>query len=153
MLPDTCDEATLADLLGINAARVRALARDGRLVRSGRGKYDLRESVRRYAGHLREHAAVVGRPTTGGDAFKQAKTRLAELQGERESLRVAKERQELVPAAEVQRAWSGLLRDLRARLLAVPSRCGAALPHLTAHDVTQVDREVRRALEDLADGN
>lgn len=153
MLPDTCDEATLADLLGINAARVRTLSRDGRLVKSGRGRYDLRESVRRYAGHLREHAASVGRPTIGGDEFKAAKTKLAQLQGEREEIRVARERQELVPAAEVTRTWSNILRDLRARLLAVPSRCGAALPHLTAHDVAQVDREVRRALEDLADGH
>ena len=42
---------------------------------------------------------------------------------------------------------------VRAAMLAVPSRCGATLPHLTAHDIAELDREIRNALEGLADGN
>jgi len=59
----------------------------------------------------------------------------------------------LVKSSEVERAWAAVLRDVRAAMLAVPSRCGATLPHLTAHDIAELDREIRNALEGLADGN
>jgi phage terminase Nu1 subunit (DNA packaging protein) len=38
---------------------------------------------------------------------------------------------------------------VRAGLLAVPSRVAARLPHLTAHDILEIDREIRAALAHL----
>ena len=35
------------------------------------------------------------------------------------------------------------------RLLAVPSRAAQRLPHITAHDMGEVDREIRDALMEL----
>jgi phage terminase Nu1 subunit (DNA packaging protein) len=35
-----------------------------------------------------------------------------------------------------------VLRTVRAGVLAVPSRCAKPLPHLTAHDVTEIDCEI-----------
>jgi phage terminase Nu1 subunit (DNA packaging protein) len=49
----------------------------------------------------------------------------------------------LLDAAEVEREWSGVLRTIRAGMLAVPSRIGARLPHLDATDLDAIDREVR----------
>jgi phage terminase Nu1 subunit (DNA packaging protein) len=37
-------------------------------------------------------------------------------------------------------------------LLAVPSRVQQRLPHLTAHDVAEIDREVRAMLTQLSVG-
>src|SRR5262249_10134752 len=37
------------------------------------------------------------------------------------------------------------------RLLAVPSRAGQRLPHLGAHDVGEIDREIRDALSELGE--
>jgi phage terminase Nu1 subunit (DNA packaging protein) len=45
-----------------------------------------------------------------------------------------------------------VLRAVRGGMLAVPSRCAARLPHLSAHDVTEIDSEVRAALTELCDG-
>ena len=59
---------------------------------------------------------------------------------------------ELVDAAEVETAWSGVLRTVRAGMLAVPSRVQQRLPHLTAHDVTEIDAEVRDALTEIGSG-
>jgi phage terminase Nu1 subunit (DNA packaging protein) len=50
-------------------------------------------------------------------------------------------------------AGGGTLRGLRARLLAVPSRLRASLPHLSASDVALIDREIRNTLEGLAHGD
>jgi phage terminase Nu1 subunit (DNA packaging protein) len=64
-------------------------------------------------------------------------------------LKAAEKRRALLDAAEVEREWSGVLRTIRAGMLAVPSRIGARLPHLTAADVDEIDREVRAVLTEL----
>jgi terminase small subunit / prophage DNA-packing protein len=58
-------------------------------------------------------------------------------------------RRELVPATEVEAEWSGVLRTVRAGILAVPSRVQQRLPHLTPHDVAEIDAEVRAALAEI----
>jgi phage terminase Nu1 subunit (DNA packaging protein) len=57
----------------------------------------------------------------------------------------------LVEVAEVEAAWSGALRTIRAGMLAVPSRVAARLPHLTTHDVSEIDNEVRAALTEIGE--
>jgi phage terminase Nu1 subunit (DNA packaging protein) len=58
----------------------------------------------------------------------------------------------VVDAAEVEAAWGGVLRTVRAGMLAVPSRVSQRLPHLTAHDVVEIDAEVRAALVEVGSG-
>jgi terminase small subunit / prophage DNA-packing protein len=43
-------------------------------------------------------------------------------------------------------------RTVRAGMLAVPSRAGARLPHLTAHDIAEIDAEVRAVLTEIGNG-
>ena len=61
---------------------------------------------------------------------------------------MAKLRGELVEAAAVKAEWS-VRRTIRAAMLAVPSRIAARLPHLAAHDVAEIDAEIRPVLTDL----
>jgi phage terminase Nu1 subunit (DNA packaging protein) len=58
-------------------------------------------------------------------------------------------RGELLDAGAVEREWSDILRCVRAGMLAVPSRAGARLPHLTPHDVAEIDTEVRDVLTEI----
>lgn len=58
-------------------------------------------------------------------------------------------RGELLDAAAVEREWSDVLRQVRAGMLAVTSRVRSRLPHLTSHDATVIDREIRDALTAL----
>lgn len=147
-------EAELADLLGITAGRVRTLTRDGVIRKAAPARYRLREALRGYAGNLRDKVASSGRPIKQeGNDLKAEKLRLAKHQADKIELQNAQLRRELLPAAEVERTWAGVLRDVRAALLAVGTRCGAVLPHLSAHDVLTIDREIKTALEGLADGN
>jgi phage terminase Nu1 subunit (DNA packaging protein) len=80
----------------------------------------------------------------------EQRARLASAQADLAELRTAEKRGELLDAAEVERAWGGVLRTVRASMLAVPSRIGARLPHLTAADIDEIDREVRDALGEVA---
>lgn len=156
-LPETVHESELAALLGISRARITQLIRDGILKRSGRARFNLHEAVQAYTGQLRSVASRVGyaggKGTPANAALNEEKLRLAKQQADKIELQNAAARGELVKALDVERAWAGVLRDVRAALLGVPSRCGATLPHLTAHDVQEIDREIRGALEGLANGN
>lgn len=151
--PDVIHESELADLLGITANRVRTLTRDGVLKRCDRARYSRREAVRAYCRHLREVAARGGRSGPASDEFKAERTRLAKEQADATALKNATARSELVSADAVLAEWSGILRDVRAAMLAVPSRHGAKHPHMTPHDIAALDREIRAALEGLANGD
>jgi phage terminase Nu1 subunit (DNA packaging protein) len=80
------------------------------------------------------------------------RARLAAAQADLAELKAAKQRGTLLDAAEVESEWSGVLRTVRAGMLAVPSRVAQRLPHLTAHDVSEIDAEVRAALSEIGSG-
>lgn len=153
-IPSIGTESDLAQLFGIGASRIRTLARDGTVVRVGRNRFDVAASTRRYVERLRELAekqpsAVPAEP----DPLKVEKLRLVAAQREAQEMKNAATRGELISAESVLRGWEGILRDVRNGILAVPSRCGAVLPHLTAADVARIDIELRKALEGLANGS
>lgn len=146
---ETVPTATLADMLGVSLRTVGELAQKGILTKASRGNWPLRESVRAYCAHLREQAA--GR--SGSSTLTAERIRAVKEQADKLAMANAVARGEMLPARQVQSEWASILRDVRAALLAVASRCGAALPHLTGHDVATIDGEIRTALEALADGN
>ena len=151
VIPATMTESEIAAFLGLATSSVRTKTRDGILVRSGRGRFDVAQSLRKYLDQLRSQAARAGRPVA--DDLKKEKLRLATAQAESTELKNAVARGEMVKASDVQREWAGVLRDVRSSLLAVPSRIGAKLPHLTPHDVAEMGIEIQTALEALANGD
>jgi phage terminase Nu1 subunit (DNA packaging protein) len=147
--PESVSTEELAEILGISRQQVNAGARAGYIVRTGRGRFDLRASVGAYCGHLRDLAQ---RKSIGDPDMKAARVRLTVEQADKVALANARARGELLHAADVEQEWAGVLRDLRAALLALPSRLGARLGHLTRHDLDTVDRELRDALSGLSGG-
>ncbi|MEC5383671.1 hypothetical protein VSX64_23240 [Aurantimonas sp. C2-6-R+9] len=143
--PITTDE--LADLLDLSVNRVLGLARAGHIPRVSAGRFERRAAVRAYCSYVRKNP--VGRGTSN-PAWTEAKTRAAEAQAEKLETANAIARRELIPAVEVEREWSAILRDVRSGLLALPSRLQQRLGHLTTHDITTIDREIRDALAEIA---
>lgn len=140
----------MAALLGVSTKTVAQLVRDGHLKKAGRGKYVL-ASVTIYIEHLRTLAAKHGRPVTANSEWNDQRTRLAKAQADEKELKAAALRGELVEADKVEREWSDVLRKVRAGVLAAPSRVRQRLPHLSAQDAAEIDAELRRTLEELAD--
>jgi len=140
----------LGRLLGISARRVRELAALGIVPKTGRGRYEQAASVLAYCEHLRAQAAGRAGDAQAGLAVERA--RLAREQADNVAMKNAALRRDLVSAGEVEARWSGVLRRVRVALLAVPSRVVAAAPHLTAHDADRIGREIRGALQEIADG-
>jgi phage terminase Nu1 subunit (DNA packaging protein) len=140
---------TLGDWLGITDRAVRMAAEEGRVVRSGHGKYDLKASVTRYASHFREVAA--NRSGDPENSLELTAERAALAREQREGQRIKNEaaRRELVPVAEVEARWSDLVTTSRSRLLAVAARVRDLLPQLNATDIGKLDAEIRKALAEI----
>ncbi|MBP9233291.1 MAG: terminase small subunit [Hyphomonadaceae bacterium] len=151
-IPAVLHEIELGRLLGVSASQVRYLAKEGVALRVKPSHYATRPTVANYVARLSERAKRAGNPK-GNAQLDAEKLRGAKATADKIELANAKAREDVVPAGEVERAWANVLRDVRSALLAVPSRIGATLPHLSAHDVAQIDSEIKAALEGLANGN
>lgn len=138
----------VADWIGASDRTVRELADKGIAVRVGRGKYDLRETIRNYSAHMREVSAGRGGETQILDLTEQ-RARLAKEQADGQEIKNAQLRGELVSAVEVARQWEDMIRTAAAAMLAVPSRCADRLS-LERFQTEVIDREIREALEALS---
>lgn len=144
---DVISTDQLADLLGVTANRIGVLSREGHIPRLGRGSYERRDAVRAYCEHLRKQASGRG---AANPEYTREKTRLAREQADKAEMQNAVARRELIPSADVEREWSSILRDVRAAMLALPSRLQQRLGHLTTHDIATLEREIRDALSEIA---
>jgi phage terminase Nu1 subunit (DNA packaging protein) len=151
-LPDTIRATDLASFLGVTIASISRLQADGALVRQpGSARYLLAESVRGYIAYLKNPATRPGgRPHDPQDPLKAERIRQAKQAADKLELQNAAARGELLDRAEVEREWTDILRGVRAEMLALPSRISGRLGHLTAHDLSEIDHEIRRALAEAA---
>ena len=134
--------ASLQRLLGIGQSVLNDLAKRGIIVRgTKRGSYALEPSVVGYCSHLREIAA--GR---GGDAGGDARARLGSEQADLAEAKAARMRGETVNASDVEKQWTGKMREFRSRILSVPDR--VPLPLRERNVLTT---ELCDALTELAD--
>ncbi|NJO53788.1 MAG: DNA packaging protein [Bacteroidales bacterium] len=153
--PREVSKSAFARIVNVSPGRVSQMIKQGLPVEPdgkidiARGKIWIQENVdpRRRAAQPQGKFSFERRPV------ESERDRLAREQADNMALKNAALRRELVPAAEVETRWSDILRRVRSRLLAVPSRVRQASPHLTARDIAALDGELRKALEDLADGN
>jgi phage terminase Nu1 subunit (DNA packaging protein) len=139
--------ADLCRLLGLSSGVLSDLKRRGIAVHLGHDAYDLERTVRAYVEHLRGVAS--GR---GGEehvaSLTAERARLAREQADGQALKNAVLRGELIRADEADRAWADFLRQVRGRVLAVPSRLRAA-GDLSGAEAEAVDRALRVALAEL----
>lgn len=141
------DTEALCDLLGVTHPVLSDLKARGVVAPIRKDAWDVRETVRAYAAHLRGTAAGRGGEESVA-ALTAARARLAEEQADGQAMKNALRRQELLEAEAVARGWTDLLRQLRARLLAIPSRIRADLG-LGGPAAEAIDRAIRDALEEL----
>jgi terminase small subunit / prophage DNA-packing protein len=135
----------LASYLGITARTVTDHARTGVVIRLEPGVYDLLESVRSYCKHMRERMS--------SDELTQERIRQTREAADQLAIKNAKSKSELLSASAVEHEWAGILRDVRAGCLAIPTRVQQRLSNLSAEDVAAIDREVRDVLKNLGGEN
>lgn len=142
----------LCELLALSSGALTDLKKRGIAVHLGHDAYDLGATVRAYVEHLRGMAAQWGTPDQAAQLTAE-RARLAKEQADAQAIKNGKLRGELVEAGEVERAWSDVLRQVRARVLSVPSRLRADLPEVDTGTLSAIDRALRDALTELGNGH
>ncbi|KIN73272.1 DNA packaging protein [Sulfitobacter guttiformis] len=142
----------LCALFDISPAALTDLKKRGLAVHLSHDCYDLTATTRAYVQHLRSMAAGWG---TGDQAvtLTNERARLAKEQADAQAIKNAKLRGELVEASDVERTWGDALRQLRARILAVPSRMRSDLPDIDPQTIDAIDRALRSILTEVGNGN
>lgn len=143
---DAIGAKELADLIGLSTRTVRELSERGVIQRCGPNRFPMRESIRAYCASLRETAS--GRSKNAN--LTAEKLRYETARADAQEMKNAAMRSQLVPRGEVERAWSAVLRDVRAAMLAIPARIQQQIGTLTVSQVDTIDREIRNALEETA---
>jgi phage terminase Nu1 subunit (DNA packaging protein) len=138
--------AQLADYIGLSVNTINQMASKGTFTRMGRYQFLLRASILAYRNSLRQSAS--GR---GGEG-ESARTRLLQSQARQAEAREAAMRGEYISRAEADNDLFEVVRFIRARFLAVPTRFAGRFPHLTPLEISDIDREVRQILDEIADG-
>ncbi|KAB1071511.1 hypothetical protein [Methylobacterium planeticum] len=140
--------AVMTAAFDVSARRIAQLADEGVAVRTSRGRFDLIASTANYCRRLRDAAS--GRGEDAPDLTAE-RTRLAKEQADGKAIENDLKRGRLIDAEEAGARWDDEIVKLRARLLAVPGEVALSLPHLTKHDVSEIDRVLRDAMTAAAD--
>ena len=132
--------STIAKLLNITERRVQQLAKEGIVVRDGKGKYDLVGSVRGYIKYLQDRS--LGKECAPIDSHIE-KARLLRAQADKTELEVKALQKTLVPVAQLKMSWMMMLSAFRSRMLSIPAK--------SAHLLAPIDdnAEIERILREL----
>ena len=109
---------TISKLLLLTPRRVNQLVNEGILPRAERGRYELVPVVQAYIKYLREKA-VRGDIS---DDYANHRTRLLKARADMAEMEQAQLMDQLIPAADVEKAWGEVLAACRARLLNLPTK-------------------------------
>lgn len=143
--PETVSAGALGEWLGLTANRVSALGRDGIIPRTDDKRFPLRSAIRAYCEHAR--AGATGRRADSELAAE--KLRAAKATADKLELANAKARGDLLDGKQVANEWRSIITDLRAAVLAVPSRVASRMGMDRATTVA-LDTEIRDAMEGIA---
>lgn len=152
--PTKVRKVAFARLVNVSPGRISQMIASGLPVEDdgridvARGKAWIRENVS--ASRSAAQSPQADLPFAAQPDAAAERLRLIKEQADHAALKNSALRRELVPAAEVEREWAGILRQVRAGILAVPSRLRQLLPGLTAAEVEAIDSELRRVLEEMA---
>lgn len=129
------NQAELAQIMGVSKQTISAWQEEGlpvatRGVRGRPNSYDTAKVVKWFA--ARE----------SGKSEETQKDRLSRVQADRIEMEMAHQRGELVPAAEIAPAWSGIVIAVRQALLAIPAGVAPLLAQADGQD------EIRTLLEE-----
>jgi phage terminase Nu1 subunit (DNA packaging protein) len=146
--PVKISTSELAVVLGINERTVGKLVGKKILRREARGCFDLTDALQAYLAYREGLVAAEHGSGTYGKARAQLyleRARMARLK--REEIEG-----ELLPSSKVLAGWSAILANVKARMLAIPSKCAPRLVGLksAAEAKAIIETEVYEALEEAS---
>lgn len=146
-------EVELAEYLGLSTRRIRQLVKEGVVVKSQRGRYDLKASVLGYINSIRQQEK---RGTADLEKLKisrEAESLMHErLKKRKTELQVLNLEKKMHTSEDVEYFWNSMILSAKSRLTAIPVKCAPVLVGIEDRKEIQsiLKREISDALSELA---
>lgn len=147
-------EVELAEYLGLSTRRIRQLFKDGVVIKSQRGRYDLKSSVLGYINSIRQNEKKMSDNMERLKISKEAASLQHEqLKKRKTELIVLEMEKKLHRSEDVEYFWNAIVLAAKSRLTAIPVKCAPLLVGIEDRKEIQaiLKREVTDALNELAD--
>lgn len=146
-------EAELAETLGLSGRRIRQLFKEGVVIKSQRGKYDLKASVKSYINTLRAKEKnkdeTIEKLKISTEAEKLSHERIKKRKTELVVLQMEKK---MHTSEDVEHFWNAMVLSAKSRITAIPVKVAPLLVGLEDRKEIQaiLKRETSEALSELA---
>ena len=147
-------EKELAEYLGLSDRRIRQLFKQGIVIKSQRGKYDLKASVLGYINSLRDkdknRDETMEKLRLAGEAEKLSHEKLKKRKTE---LLVLQAEKKLHAAEDVEYFWNTMILAAKSRLTAIPVKVAPLLVGIEDRKEVQhiLKREISDALNEISE--
>lgn len=146
-------EVELSEYLGLSTRRIRQLFKDGVVIKSQRGRYDLKLSVLGYINSLRQQERKKDADLDKLRISKEAESLMHErLKKRMTELKVMEMEKKLHRSEDVEYFWNTMVAAVKSRLTAIPVKCAPLLVAMEDRKEIQaiLKREVAEALNEIA---
>ena len=139
----------IAKLLDLTPRRVQQLSGEGVIPRAERGRYDLVGAVRGYIRYLRDRAAA---GDTGADDYGKHRARLTKARADMAEMEREQLSKELIPADDIEGAWTAATAMMRSRFLSIPSKLAPRMVSIKDANAARdlIETAIHDALKELA---
>lgn len=147
-------EVELAEYLGLSTRRIRQLVKEGVVVKSQRGRYDLKGSVLGYINSIRQQEKQKDVDLEKLKISREAESLMHErLKKRMTELKVHEMEKKLHRSEDVEYFWNSMVLAAKSRLTSIPVKCSPLLAGLEDRKEIQaiLKREIADALNELAD--
>lgn len=152
--PIEVTEVELAEYLGLSTRRIRQLVKEGVVIKSQRGRYDLKRSVLGYINSIRQQENKAGADLDKLKISREAESLMHErLKKRKTELQVLEMEKKLHRSEDVEYFWNSMVLAVKSRLTAIPVKCAPLLLGIEDRKEVQaiLKREVADALNELAE--
>lgn len=139
---------TICRLLDLTPQRINQLAKEGVIPKLERGKYELVPVVRAYIQFLRMGNLKRDLPE---DDYTTHRMRLTRAKADIMEMEKAQMEEKLIPASDIETAWTEATTNMRAKLLSLPTKAAAEV--FSAESISEVKNllkeQIYEALNEL----
>ena len=147
-------EVELAEYLGLSTRRIRQLFKEGVVIKSQRGRYDLKSSVLGYINSIRQAEKKKDVDLEKLKISKEAEGLMHERLKKRiTELKVQEMEKKLHRSEDVEYFWNTMVLAAKSRLTSIPVKAAPLLVGIEDRKEIQsiLKREVAEALNEIAD--
>lgn len=141
-------QTEMAKLLDCSSKSITEYNNEGLMVKApGRGRYYTQQSMNNVLKKFRDAARGQRNTTT---SYQIERTKTESIRRQKEEILLAQAKGTMLTLDEVVENWTNFGRIIKVRVMGLPTKLRATIPHLTDHDGETIRTECREMLSEMA---